>query len=168
MEILLLFIYIVLTASYFLPAFHTYLPSDWTGQKPGRDSVIAKVKELLKDHHDLLLGFNVFLSAEAKIVIPSEAKKAEYLAKSADTEKKHADAEDFMNKLKTRSRTLDTHVVGSFKAIMRMFKEGKMSVKEVHKEVTDILYYHEDLINDFLRFFEKNDPIASASLLLEL
>lgn len=35
-------------------------------------------------------------------------------------------------------------------------------------QVTDILYYHEDLINDFLRFFEKNDPIASASLLLEL
>lgn len=84
---------------------------------------------------------------------------------------------------------------------MKMFKEGKMSVKEVQEEVMfvlgglfcvlvffffffwfslfdlvrnniilqviDVLFYHEDLIEDFLRFFTKN-PVSTASLLLQL
>lgn len=83
---------------------------------------------------------------------------------------------------------------------MKMFKDGKMSVKEVQEEVMfvlgglfcvlvgffffwfslfdlvinniilqviDVLFYHEDLIEDFLRFFTKN-PVSTASLLLQL
>ncbi|CAL9216135.1 unnamed protein product [Arabidopsis halleri] len=118
-----------------------------------KDSVVARVEELMKGHQDLLLGFNVFLSPEAK--------------KAARTKKKLAAAKDFMNKLKTRFQRLDTHVVGEFRGIMKMFKEGKMSVKEVHEAVTDVLFYHEDLIEDFLRFFKKK-PVASVSLLLQL
>ncbi|KAG7598150.1 Paired amphipathic helix [Arabidopsis suecica] len=118
-----------------------------------KDSVVARVEELMKGHQDLLLGFNVFLSPEAK--------------KAARTKKKLDAAKDFMNNLKTRFQRLDTHVVGEFRGIMKMYKEGKMSVKKVREEVIDVLFYHEDLIEDFLRFFEKK-PVASASLLLQL
>ncbi|EFH69592.1 hypothetical protein ARALYDRAFT_313265 [Arabidopsis lyrata subsp. lyrata] len=125
-----------------------------------KDSVVARVEELMKGHQDLLLGFNVFLSPEAK--------------KAARTKKKLDAAKDFMNNLKnkfvhlqTRFQRLDTHVVGAFQGIMKMFKEGKMSVKEVREEVIDVLFYHEDLIEDFLKFLKKK-PVASASLLLQL
>ncbi|AEE30496.1 putative transcription regulator Others family [Arabidopsis thaliana] len=104
-------------------------------------SVIARVEELMKDHQDLLLGFSVFLPPVS--------------------------VEDFINKLKTRFQSLDTHVVGAIRGLMKMFKEGKMSVKEVQEEVIDVLFYHEDLIEDFLRFFTKN-PVSTASLLLQL
>ncbi|KAG7655383.1 unnamed protein product [Arabidopsis thaliana] len=104
-------------------------------------SVIARVEELMKDHQDLLLGFSVFLPPVS--------------------------VEDFINKLKTRFQSLDTHVVGAIRGLMKMFKDGKMSVKEVQEEVIDVLFYHEDLIEDFLRFFTKN-PVSTASLLLQL
>ncbi|CAA0238988.1 unnamed protein product [Arabidopsis thaliana] len=104
-------------------------------------SVIARVEELMKDHQDLLLGFSVFLPPVS--------------------------VEDFINKLKTRFQSLDTHVVGAIRGLMKMFKEGNMSVKEVQEEVIDVLFYHEDLIEDFLRFFTKN-PVSTASLLLQL
>lgn len=68
-------------------------------------NVIARVEELLKNHHDLLLGFNVCLPDEAKITIFPEVKRtmptaAAQHSKSYYTKKNSADAEKFMNKLK--------------------------------------------------------------------
>lgn len=37
--------------------------------------------------------------------------------------------------LQTRFQRIDNHVVGSFRSIMKMYEEGKKSVKEVHEEV---------------------------------
>ncbi|EOA38756.1 hypothetical protein CARUB_v10010939mg [Capsella rubella] len=124
-------------------------------QKVDKDVMVARVEELMEDHDDLLHGFNVFLPDEAKRI------------KNPHTNKIHADAEEFMNKLKTRFKTLDTEVVGSFRQIMEMFKEGKLSVKQAQEEVIDVLYYHEDLIEDFLTIFEKKkDRVALALLQL--
>lgn len=41
--------------------------------------------------------------------------------------------------LQTRFQRIDTHVVGSFLSIMKMYEEGKKSVKEVHEEVASFL-----------------------------
>lgn len=93
------------------------------------DSTIARVEELMKNHQNLLLGFNAFLPAEgkrtivpeakttflpegfivpkAKKTIPPEAKrtmftKAEQHVESSYTKRKRAEAdgEEFMKKLK--------------------------------------------------------------------
>ncbi|KAL1218967.1 Paired amphipathic helix protein Sin3-like 3 [Cardamine amara subsp. amara] len=136
-------------------------------------SVLSRAEELLKNHRDLLLGFSVFLPEGAKLTISPEVKRTMPSAtaqqnKSYYTKKNRADAENFMNKLKKRFWSLDTHVVRSFRKIMQRFKEGKMSEKKAYKEVINILYYHEDLINEFSRLFTKSDPVATSSLLLQV
>ncbi|XP_010460200.1 PREDICTED: paired amphipathic helix protein Sin3-like 3 [Camelina sativa] len=117
-----------------------------------KDSIVERVEELLEDHQDLLHGFHVFL--------PDEAKRN----KHPHTKKKHADVEEFMNNLKTRFKSLDKDVVATFCVVMTRFKEGRMSVKELQEEVIDTLYYHEDLIEEFLRVFKKKkDFVISAA-----
>ncbi|XP_010477745.1 PREDICTED: paired amphipathic helix protein Sin3-like 3 [Camelina sativa] len=117
-----------------------------------KDSIVERVEELLEDHQDLLHGFHVFL--------PDEAKRN----KHPHTKKKHADVEEFMNNLKTRFKSLDKDVVATFCVVMIRFKEGRMSVKELEEEVIDTLYYHEDLIEEFLRVFKKKkDFVISAA-----
>ncbi|CAE5958413.1 unnamed protein product [Arabidopsis arenosa] len=149
-----------------------------------KDSVIARVEELTKDHRDLLLGLSAFLPAATKTIphkadeltslpeanratppkasrtIPLKFKitippKARRTIPSEAEKPTHSDELNFMNKLKTRFQRIDNHVVGSFRSIMKMYEEGKKSVKDVHEEVYDLLYYHEDLIEDFTRIFPK-------------
>ncbi|CAL9216139.1 unnamed protein product [Arabidopsis halleri] len=159
------------------------LLSAYKARRVDKDSVIARMEELTKDHRDLLLGLSAFLPAAAstiphkaeltsfpkanratppeasrttplklKITIPPKARKTI----GSEAEKPtHSDELNFMNKLKTRFQRIDTHVVGSFRSIMKMYEEGKKSVKDVHEEVYDLLYYHEDLIEDFCRIFPK-------------
>ncbi|EFH69595.1 predicted protein [Arabidopsis lyrata subsp. lyrata] len=164
----------------------------YRARRVDKDSVIARVEELTKDHRDLLLGLSAFLPAATKTIphkadeltslpeanratppkasrtIPLKFKitippKARRTIPSEAEKPTHSDELNFMNKLKTRFQRIDNHVVGSFRSIMKMYEEGKKSVKEVHEEVYDLLYYHEDLIEDFSRIFP--DPFASTSLL---
>ncbi|AAF99723.1 putative transcription regulator Others family [Arabidopsis thaliana] len=131
-------------------------------------SGIAKLTELIKGHPRLLRGLSFFfpqvnrdihheakrtIILKDKATIPPEA--AYRGAKSTYTKIKQIepDWENFMNMLKTRFRSLDTHVVESFLKIMIMYDEGKKSEKEVQEEVVDLLYYHEDLIDKFFRLF---------------
>ncbi|XP_010460202.1 PREDICTED: paired amphipathic helix protein Sin3-like 1 [Camelina sativa] len=140
------------------------------------DSFIARMKELMKDQPELLLGLNVYLPA-AKPTTPHKAKRGTPPEASRTTPLKikialprmasrtitsesekptNSDELNFMDKLKTRFQRIDTHVVESFPFIMKLYEEGKKSVKEVHEEVYDLLYYHEDLIEDFSRIFPKH------------
>ncbi|VVA92334.1 unnamed protein product [Arabis nemorensis] len=100
--------------------------------------------------------YRITIIPKAKRTIPPEP---EHHGAESNCTKVEADSLDFINKLKTRFRTLDTHVVESFFKIMRKFREGKKSKKEVHREVVDLLYYHEDLIEDFSRFLTKKHYI---------
>ncbi|AAC00582.1 Hypothetical protein [Arabidopsis thaliana] len=119
--------------------------------------------EAEKPTHTDELNFMNKLPTKARRTIPSEAEKPT-----------HTDELNFMNKLKTRFQRIDTHVVGSFHSIMTMYKEGKKSRKEVHEEVCDLLYYHEDLRADFTRIFPKlgsfriNISTISVHLFLEI
>ncbi|CAN8313128.1 unnamed protein product [Cochlearia groenlandica] len=128
----------------------------------------------MKDHQKLLDGFRAFFSNHditippdvVKLTIPLETNKIRtispevneravsmeakhYVAQYYPTKRKRVDGTSFMNKIKTRFCTIDTHVVDSFDGIMKEFKEGKKSKKMVHEEVVDLLYYHDDLLEDF-------------------
>ncbi|XP_024008021.1 uncharacterized protein LOC112084008 [Eutrema salsugineum] len=142
-------------------------------------STVASVKELMKEHRKLFPGFRFLLPAEDNITIPPEVDRshrtvpppqannitiilkakrtispeAEKYAESNYSKRKRPESDEpsFMNKLKTRFRTLDTDLVESFREIMKKCKEGKKSQKDVHGEVVDLLYYHEDLLAHFSR-----------------
>ncbi|CAH8253417.1 unnamed protein product [Arabidopsis lyrata] len=137
---------------------------------------LSNMTELIKGHPRLLRGLSFFfpqvkrsISPKANNTIHHEANRTIILkaeatnppeaehrgAKSKYTIRKRIehDWENFMNMLKTRFRSLDTHVVESFLKIMIMHNEGKKSEKEVQEEVVDLLYYHEDLIDKFFRYF---------------
>ncbi|KAJ0242751.1 hypothetical protein HA466_0200370 [Hirschfeldia incana] len=89
------------------------------------NDVISKVSQLFKGHKDLLLGFNKFLPRGYKIKLPkdqTQRRKPEF-----------RDAVEFLNKVKARLQ--DEHAFKSFVEILRMFKENKKSVTEVHDEL---------------------------------
>ncbi|KAG7592818.1 Paired amphipathic helix [Arabidopsis thaliana x Arabidopsis arenosa] len=129
---------------------------------------IQKMTELIKGHPRLLRRLSFFfpqvkrsispkdnstIHHEAKATNPPEAEHCGAKSKYTIRKRIERDWENFMNMLKTRFRSLDTHVVESFLKIMIMHNEGKMSEKEVKEEVIDLLFYHEDLIDKFFRYF---------------
>ncbi|CAE5958414.1 unnamed protein product [Arabidopsis arenosa] len=126
--------------------------------------------EIIKGHPRLLRGLSFFfpqvkksispkdnstihhedkrtIILKAKATNPPEAEHRGAKSKYTIRERIEHDWENFMDMLKTRFRSLDTHVVESFLKIMILHNEGKMSEKEVKEEVVDLLYYHEDLID---------------------
>ncbi|CAE5958395.1 unnamed protein product [Arabidopsis arenosa] len=71
----------------FLPEAKITIP---TKANKGADKAgfIAKVKELMKNHRNILLGFSVYLSAGTKLTIPPEAEK--HIAPSDNNKRKRA------------------------------------------------------------------------------
>ncbi|VVA94714.1 unnamed protein product [Arabis nemorensis] len=57
---------------------------DFITSRADLTTTVARVEELMKDHPNLLLGFNVFLPAEAKITIPPVAFKEPELMSDDD------------------------------------------------------------------------------------
>ncbi|CAA7036139.1 unnamed protein product [Microthlaspi erraticum] len=154
---------------------------DFYANRLDRTRAIARLEEFIKEHPELLLGFNLFFPDdepkrtsppepsrtnlyEAKRTVPPEARD-HHCVESSCTKRKHAetDGESFMDKLKTRFRTLDTHVVESFIEIMEKFEEGEISKREVCDEVVDLLYYHEDLIEDFPKYFKRRKTYRNST-----
>ncbi|KAJ0257737.1 Paired amphipathic helix [Hirschfeldia incana] len=128
-------------------------------------STNARMKELMKEHKKLYLGFKVFLPDNAKTTIilkvksplpPPEAKHGGADQSNSKKRKRvEADETSFMDKLKVRFRSLDTHVVESFRKTMKKYEEGKKSKRKVYNKVLNLLYYHEDLTEDFTRYFKR-------------
>ncbi|KAL0795410.1 hypothetical protein Bca101_066787 [Brassica carinata] len=129
-------------------------------------STTARMKELMKEHQKLYLGFKVFLPDHAKTTIILKVKrtipspKAEHHdADQSNSNKRKrvesADGTSFMDKLKIRFRSLDTHVVESFRKTMKKYEEGKKSKRKVYNKILNLLYYHEDLTEEFTRYFKR-------------
>lgn len=64
-------------------------------------NVITRVKELLKGHRDLILGFNAFLPKEYVITLPSE----DEATPPKKSPVRFGDAIDFINKIKVKPRS---------------------------------------------------------------
>ncbi|KAG5385562.1 hypothetical protein IGI04_037032 [Brassica rapa subsp. trilocularis] len=134
----------------------------------GKDvpSTTARMRELMKEHKKLFRGFRVFLPDHAKTTIILKVKstisppKAEHHRaddQSNSKKRKRVEFDDtsFVDKLKIRFRSLDTHVVESFRRTMKKYEEGKKSKRKVYNKVLNLLYYHEDLTEDFTRYFKR-------------
>ncbi|CAF1927982.1 unnamed protein product [Brassica napus] len=133
----------------------------------GKDvpSTTARMRELMKEHKKLFRRFRVFLPDHAKTTIILKVKstipppQAEHhgTAQSNSKKRKRVEFDDtsFVDKLKLRFRSLDTHVVESFRKTMKKYEEGKKSKRKVYNKVLNLLYYHEDLTEDFTRYFKR-------------
>ncbi|KAF8086741.1 hypothetical protein N665_0613s0010 [Sinapis alba] len=133
----------------------------------GKDvnSTIERMKELMKEHKELYLDFKFFLPDHAKTTIVLKVKRtvpppeAEHHGadQSYSNKRKRVESDEtsFIDKLKIRFRSLDTHVVESFRKTMKKYEEGKKSKRKVYNKVLNLLYYHEDLTEDFTRYFKR-------------
>ncbi|CAH8253384.1 unnamed protein product [Arabidopsis lyrata] len=66
--------------------------NDFKANRADKAGFIAKVKELMKNHRNILLGFSVYLSAGTKLTIPPEAKQ--HIAPSDNNKRKRAKCND--------------------------------------------------------------------------
>ncbi|XP_055808961.1 paired amphipathic helix protein Sin3-like 1 isoform X4 [Solanum dulcamara] len=107
--------------------------------------VIARVKELFKEHPSLLLGFNAFVPNGYKIILNDEDK---------DPPKKPAGQEQALNLVnKIKQKHLgNNHEFKSFLNIMRECRKESKDVKEVYHEVAVLLNDRPDLLDEFSRF----------------
>ncbi|CAH8312975.1 unnamed protein product [Eruca vesicaria subsp. sativa] len=141
--------------------------------KLGNDvtSTLARMKELMREHKKMYLDFKFFLPDHAKTTIKLKVKNTtpppetdhHGVNKSYCNKRKRVESSDdtsFMDKLKIRFRSLDTHVVNSFRKTMKKYEEGKKSKRKVYNKVLNLLYYHEDLTEDFTRYFKRQKTIS--------
>ncbi|XP_055808959.1 paired amphipathic helix protein Sin3-like 1 isoform X2 [Solanum dulcamara] len=106
--------------------------------------VIARVKELFKEHPSLLLGFNAFVPNGYKIILNDEDK---------DPPKKPAGQEQALNLVnKIKKHLGNNHEFKSFLNIMRECRKESKDVKEVYHEVAVLLNDRPDLLDEFSRF----------------
>ncbi|XP_074368070.1 paired amphipathic helix protein Sin3-like 4 isoform X1 [Apium graveolens] len=110
-------------------------------------NVIARVKELLKGHRDLILGFNAFLPEEYVITLPSEDEPTP----PKKSPVRFGDAIDFINKIKARFEG-NENVYKTFLHILDMYGKQTKTIKEVNQEVVSLFGDQVDLIEEFGHF----------------
>ncbi|KAI5057749.1 hypothetical protein GOP47_0027764 [Adiantum capillus-veneris] len=115
--------------------------------------VIEKVKEMFKDHHDLLLGFNTFLPKGYEIKLPAE----EEILRKPPVEFGHAIS--YVNKIKTRFRQ-DEHIYQSFLEILYMYRKGNKYIQDVYDEVASLFREHQDLLEEFTYFLPDTSGVV--------
>ncbi|KAK7348675.1 hypothetical protein VNO80_23278 [Phaseolus coccineus] len=114
-------------------------------------SVVEKVEEILKDHHDLISGINDFLPKGYEILLPPKG--------TVQLE----DAIKYVQKIKDRFGETDVIYKAFVKILTNRNKDG-VSVGEVYHEasvvyvfVEKLFYGHHDLVRDFSLFLPSND-----------
>ncbi|KAK7386925.1 hypothetical protein VNO78_27301 [Psophocarpus tetragonolobus] len=83
--------------------------------------LIEKVEAILKEHRDLILGFNKFLPKGYQILLPSKGKP------------QMEDALNYLNKVQTRFQD-DDHVYKSFLNILARYRNGCTPIHMVYQE----------------------------------
>ncbi|XP_010553645.1 PREDICTED: paired amphipathic helix protein Sin3-like 5 isoform X2 [Tarenaya hassleriana] len=117
---------------------------DFKAQRIDTNGVIARVKDLFKDYHELLLGFNTFLPMGYEITLPLDEERRK---KPAD----FGEAINFVTKIKARFQD-DDRSYKSFLDILNMYRKESKSISEVYQEVTLLFQDHEDLLEEFAYF----------------
>ncbi|CAN0924117.1 Paired amphipathic helix protein Sin3-like 3 [Linum grandiflorum] len=128
---------------------------DFKAGRIGNAGVVGRVKDLFKGHRDLIFGFNAFLPKEYAITLPSEDEQI--------PQKKPVGFEEAMN-LVTKTRFQDDdHVYKAFLDILKMYREKKIPIREVHQKVAALFKDHHDLLEDFKQFLPDNSATAVVS-----
>ncbi|XP_050907859.1 paired amphipathic helix protein Sin3-like 5 isoform X5 [Lathyrus oleraceus] len=125
--------------------YHEFLMimKDFQRRRIDIQSVMAKVKKLLKCHEELLLKFNNFLPDGLEIKPPIKKPKMPEVNKEK--------AEKYLCKVKTRFRR-QPHVYDLFLEILSMYKNKDKSLEELYEMVTSLFKDHSDLVNGFIDF----------------
>lgn len=114
-------------------------------QRVDTAGVIARVGDLFKGHHSLILGFNTFLPEGYEITVPSE----ELRTRKQPVE--FNQAINYVNKIKTRFQN-DEQVYKNFLDILNMYRQGNKSIDVVYGEVETLFSNHQDLLEEFTHF----------------
>lgn len=117
---------------------------DFKGQRLDTEGVIARVKELFKDHNNLIYGFNAFLPKRYEITLDDQETPPEKVVELED-------AIHFVNKTKERFQN-DEQVYMAFLDILNMYRKEHKTMGEVYEEVSLLFEEHPDLLEEFTRF----------------
>ncbi|KAG8482814.1 hypothetical protein CXB51_024098 [Gossypium anomalum] len=113
---------------------------DFKAQRTDIVDVIARVKELLKGHNNLIYGFNTYLPKEYGITLDEDEAPQK---KTVEFD----EAISFVKKIKKRFQN-DEHVYKSYVDIFNMNRKHK-DRNEVYTEVASLFEDHPDLLYDF-------------------
>eukprot|EP00256_Glycine_max_P064024 XP_014634061.2 paired amphipathic helix protein Sin3-like 1 [Glycine max] len=101
--------------------------------------VVEKMEEILKDHGDLILGFNKFLPKGYEILLLDEGEDG------------FGNASKYLKKIQDRFENKD-HVYKSFLNILLKYKNNGVTLYDTYHEVATIFEGHRDLVRDFTKF----------------
>lgn len=128
---------------------------DFKAQRIDISTVIRKVKELLQGHNDLILGFNTFLPRGSEISLSPERREAKPAVELDQ-------AITYINKIKARFAN-DERVYKNFLEILCCFRQGRMDIHAVYREVADLFHSHEDLLEEFGYFLPDHSQEGAAA-----
>lgn len=114
---------------------------DFKAQRIDIATVIRNVKDLLKGHNDLILGFNTFLPKGSEITLANERRETRPAVELDQ-------AITYINRIKARFAH-DERVYKNFLEILCCFRQGRMDIHRVYREVADLFRNHEDLLEEF-------------------
>ncbi|XP_027925441.1 paired amphipathic helix protein Sin3-like 2 [Vigna unguiculata] len=120
--------------------FHQFLV-DYRDDSISYATLVGKVKELLRGHNKLIMGFNYFIEKDFWIEL--------------DDETAPHDEEQFMNKIKNRFQD-DELACNLILDTISKYKEGLKDITEVSRELAIYIEGNEDLVEDFTRLLERH------------
>eukprot|EP00256_Glycine_max_P064556 XP_014634747.1 paired amphipathic helix protein Sin3-like 1 [Glycine max] len=97
------------------------------------------MEEILKDHRDLILGFNKFLPKGYEILLLDEGEDG------------FGNASKYLKKIQDRFENKD-HVYKSFLNILLKYKNNGVTLYDTYHEVATLFEGHRDLVRDFTKF----------------
>ncbi|OIT37974.1 paired amphipathic helix protein sin3-like 2 [Nicotiana attenuata] len=129
---------------------------DFKARRIDTAGVIARVKDLFKEHPKLILGFNTFLPKGYEITLnekdePPPKRTVEF-----------EEAISFVNKTRKRFQN-DDHVYKSFLDILNMYRKEHKGISEVYLEVAVLFVDHPDLLDEFTKFLPDTSATATAT-----
>ncbi|CAL9216134.1 unnamed protein product [Arabidopsis halleri] len=130
--------------------------NDFKAQRVDRLGVIIRMKELLKEHKELLLGFNTFMPKGFRItLLPDDHEQP------SQKEPDFKDALTFITKVQTRFQ--GGRAYKSFLDILSIYRNERnlKSLTEVYDEVSILFRDHTDLLAEFNHFLPVTSPTTS-------
>ncbi|KAH1188539.1 Paired amphipathic helix protein Sin3-like 1 [Glycine max] len=101
--------------------------------------VVEKMEEILKDHGDLILGFNKFLPKGYEILLLDEGEDG------------FGNASKYLKKIQDQFENKD-HVYKSFLNILLKYKNNGVTLYDTYHEAATLFEGHRDLVRDFTKF----------------
>ncbi|GLJ48019.1 hypothetical protein SUGI_1014110 [Cryptomeria japonica] len=118
------------------------------------NEMMNRLKDVFEGHNSLLLGINVFLPRGYEITDTSIDRPPRNICFDFDQ------ALIYIQKIKRRFQNDDKNVYKSFQQMLKMSREGDISLDDLHQQVKLLFCDHKDLLEDFTKYLPK--PMDSA------